>query len=250
MEDLADDGLCPRAVPLDAAHAAVGVDRRAAPHRVRKVGERCALLRIDGTAHPAVAGPQAFADVALDGVDRPAHLLAAVVEGAVVRIDVVEIDFADAEPLLHLLEVRPQRRRRQLRSFLFAPEREHVVGSAEARRPVHHRPAADGTALQDRDGEIGGRAIAAVLIQPRIRGRLLHVELGLGVVAAFLEDDDLRARFRQTRSHDRSTGPASHHAEVGREDEIPADLVAADNPAHGRLRDAFTVRTSSYGGPG
>ena len=146
--------------------------------------------------------------------------------------------------------MRPQRLRGELGSFLLAPEREHVVGSAEAGGPVHHRPAADRAALQDGDGEIRGRAVSAVLVQPRVGSRFLHVELGLGVVAAFLEDDDLRAGVRETRCHDRAAGAAAHHAKIGREHQIAADLIAADDAAHGRLREAFTVRTSSYGGPG
>ena len=217
---------------------------------MREIGERRALLRIDGTPHAAVAGAQTFADVAAGRIDGPAHLLAAVVQGAVVGVDVVEVDLLDAESLLHFLEVQPQGFRGDRRAVLLTPGIDHVVRCAEARRPVDHRSAAHGAALQDGDRQIRRRAVSPVLVQVRVRRRFLHVEVGLGVVAAFFEDDHLGAGVRQARRDDRAAGAAPHDAQVGSEHHVLPDLVATDDAAHRRLRGALTVRTSSYGGPG
>jgi hypothetical protein len=70
------------------------------------------------------------------------------------------------------------------------------------------------------------------------------------VVATLLEHDDLRAGFRKARGHHGAARAASHDADVGAEQQVLADLVAADDSAHGRPLEAFTVRTRSYGGPG
>ena len=250
MEHLADHRLGALATPLDAPHAAVGVDGRAARHGVRQIGERGALLGVHRTTHPAVAGTQAAAHVAADRVHGPPELLATVVERPVVGVDLLEIDFLDPEPPLDLLEVGSQSLWRQHGALLVAPEGEHVVGSAEARGPVHHRAAADRASLQDRDGQIGGRPVPAVLVQPRIGGRLLHVELVLAVVAALLEHHHARPRLREARGDDRAAGPAPDDADVGREEQVLAHLVAAHDAAHGRPLAAFTVRTNSSGGPG
>src|SRR5436305_1187246 len=108
--------------------------------------------------------------------------------------------------------------------------------TACARLPVHSMRRARQSAwtvapLQDRDGEVGCRPVAAVLVEARIGGRLLHVELGLGVVAAFLEDDDGRARGSQPGGHHRSAGAAPDDADVGAQDEVLLEVGAGDDAA-------------------
>ena len=99
----------------------------------------------------------------------------------------------------------------------------------EAGGPAGAVGPADGTALEDGDGEIGGRPVSAILVEARIGRRLLHVELGLGVVAAFLEDDDARTGGSQARGNDGASRSASDHAHVGPQEEVLLDVRAGDD---------------------
>src|SRR5439155_14619593 len=168
----------------------------------------------------------------------------AVVDGAVVRIGVLRIDLLDPEPALHLLEVRAEHLRRERETLGAAPVLENVIGSAVARRPVHDGTAADSAPLQHLDGEVGRRPVAAVLVEARVRRRLLHVEVRLGVAAAFLEHHHLRAGARETGRHHRAARTAPDDADVG----FQHHVLVAVRPDHWRAPS--TDFTSSYGGPG
>ena len=220
-QERSDHRAGPLARPFHLLRPAVRVDLGAGGDGVRQVGERGALLGVDRAAHPAVPGAQALPDVAADRIDVPAELLAAVVDGAVVRIGVLVVDLADPEPLLHFLEVRPQHLGGQRQPFGAAPVVEDGVRRAVARGPVHDRPAAYRAPLQHLHREVRGRPVSAVLVEARKRRRLLHVELVLGVVAAFLEDHHAGPRSREPRSHHRAPRTAADDADVGPDHDVP-----------------------------
>ena len=243
-EECAHDASRAPSLPLDLFHPAVRVDVGAGRHGIGQIRQRCRLLRVHGTAHAAISRAQALPHIATRGVDLPSQLVAAVVDGAVVRIGVLRIDLLDPEPALHLLEVRAKHLRSEREPLAAAPVLENVIGRAVARRPVHDGTAANRAPLQHLDGEVGRRPVAAVLVEARVCRRLLHVEVRLGVVAAFLEDHHLRAGARETGRDHRAARTAPDDADVG----LQHHVLVAVRPDHWRAPG--TDFTSSYGGPG
>ena len=251
IQHLGDHGRRAPAVALDQLHAAVGVDVRARRDRVGQEGRARRSLRVQRAAHAAVAEARAALDAAGNQHGIPAQLAGALQQLAVVRVHVVRVARADIQAGLDGGEVRRQRRLVDVADAVaFGPQAQRRGRRAERRRPVDRRAAAHVAALQDRDGEIVGGAVAVLLVERRVRPRLLHVEVVARVVAALLEDGDLGARRGQHRGRDAAAGAAADDREVDLVGGHRAEL-GARNDAPGRPGGAAHEGTfGTSGGPG
>ena len=204
------------AIGLDQLDAAVGVDVRAGGDRVGQERGARRPLGVERAAHAAVAEPRAALDAAADQLGLPAELarrrpsslrlLALTSSGLPAPTSSRASTAAKCGS-----SVAASRSPMPWRS---AHSRSVAGGRAERRRPVDGGAAADVAALQDHDREILGRAVAVLLVERRIRPRLLHVEVGARVVAALLDDGDLGARRRQHRGGGAAARAAADDREV------------------------------------
>src|SRR6058998_2569126 len=121
-------------------HPAAGIEPRARRARGREVGQVHRLLRVARAAEGALAAAAAADDVAMDGLAAEPEGAHAPVEDLGVPPDDLPRHGADADHVLHLVEVRRHGRRVGIGDPVLAgPRAEHAHRRAEAGAGIDHR---------------------------------------------------------------------------------------------------------------
>ena len=230
--DAADFGDLARGARIDRLHLHIGVDIGAVADGLGHERDEHRLLGVDRAAGPAVTGVRTLAHVAPEHGGFPAEFLRPVPQDAVVAIGKTQLHALDSKARFDALPVGHELVIFYVHAVMLVPPLDNVLWSTEAGGPVDHRGATHGPPLQNRDGEIGRGAVAAVLIEQRIHVRLVHVELFAGVVAALFEDDDALAGLGKTRGHVGAARARADHAHVALDFQIALDVGAGED-AHG-----------------
>ena len=217
---------------LQGARLHVGVQACTECHGLRNVGDQLALFGGIEAALHAVPGLDAATACLRYRAASPAQFLRT---GTQQLVHAVVVIFIGAVHVEHTVELSPGRSQfgqtvaRQ--PVALRPVRQPVIGGAVGVSPVVHRGTAHVVARQQQRATIGRRLEAAVAGELAVHVELVLVEVGFGVVATPLQNDDAAPGSRELFGQRGATAARADDANIGLNGLACSQVLALEDAA-------------------